>query len=64
MGENEEMTKVPRSILEEIMEKTFQKLDDKEDFDNELIFELRKLALEGSFLDEERLISILKGVSP
>ena len=58
------MNKVPRSILEEIQEETHQKLKDNEDFDSELISELKKVKLPGNTSTEQKLISILRGESP
>lgn len=63
MGEKEEINNVPQSILEEILEYTFQKLEDSNDFDSKLIFKLQKLASEDSIREIE-LISILRGESP
>lgn len=36
MGANNEKTEAPLSILEEIMNETFQKLEDNDDFDSEI----------------------------
>jgi hypothetical protein len=49
MGENEGIYKAPTSTLEQILDKTFKKLDTGEDFNSELLLELRKLASDGSF---------------
>ena len=62
MGEKEEINNVPKSILEEILEYTFQKLEDNNDFDSKLILKLKKLASEDSIREIE-LISTLRGES-
>jgi hypothetical protein len=64
MGKKEEVNKVPQSILEEIMDETFQKLEDNENFDSNLILELQKLTSEGNLQNEKLLLSILRGESP
>ncbi|MDI9436385.1 MAG: hypothetical protein QM396_10355 [Euryarchaeota archaeon] len=64
MGENEETSKAPTSILDQILDETFQKLRNREDFDSEILLELRRLASEGSLQDDKRLTSILKGDLP
>ncbi|HHY00177.1 MAG TPA: hypothetical protein GX531_02205 [Methanothermobacter sp.] len=64
MGENEETSKAPTSILDQIIDETFQKLRNREDFDSEILLELHKLASEGSLQDDKRLTSILKGDLP
>lgn len=64
MGENEETSKAPTSILDQIIDETFQKLRNREDFDSEILLELRKLASEGSLQDDKGLTSILKGDFP
>ncbi len=58
------MNNVPKSILDEILDETFQKLENGENFDSELLLELRKLASEGSFQNDKLLTSILKGEIP
>jgi hypothetical protein len=64
MGEKEEISKAPTSILDQILDETFQKLENSEDFDSELLLELRKLASEGSLQNDKLLTSILKGDLP
>lgn len=64
MGEKEEINKAPTAIMDQILDETFQKLDEKEDFDSEILLELRKNRSEGLFPDEKRLISILRGDHP
>ena len=64
MGENEEISKAPTSILDQILDETFQKLENTEDFDSELLLELRKLASERSLQNDKLLTSILKGDLP
>lgn len=64
MGESEDISKAPTSILDQILDETFQKLRNKEDFDSELILKLRKLASNGSLQDDKLLTSILKGDLP
>ena len=63
MGENRKMSKAPQSILDEIMDKTFHKLEDNKDFNSELILKLQKLTLECNLQNEKLLISILRGES-
>jgi len=63
MGENKEKTKASQSILDEIMSETFQKLDDNEDFDSEIVLELRNLFSEDSMPNDKSMISILRGDS-
>lgn len=63
MGENKEMTKAPQSILGDILDETFQKLEDEDDFNNEIVFQLKCLASEDSLLNESKLIAILRGES-
>jgi len=58
------MSKAPQSILDEIMDQTFHKLEDNKDFDSELILKLQKLTFEGNLQDEKLLLSILRGESP
>lgn len=64
MGENEEMNKAPQSILEEILDETFRRLEANEDFDSKLILELQKLSSEGNIQNEKLLLSTLRGDSP
>lgn len=64
MGEKEENSKAPTSILDQILDKTFQKLEKSEDFDSEILIEIRKLAADGSLQDDKHLTSILKGDHP
>jgi len=64
MGEKEEISKASTSILDQILDETFQKLENSEDFDSELLLELRKLASEGSLQNDKLLTSILKGDLP
>ncbi len=64
MGENDEISKAPTSILDQILDETFQKLKNIEDFNSELIFELKKINLPGNTSTERKLISILRGESP
>ena len=64
MGENEDIFKAPTSILDQILDETFQKLQNKEDFDSEFISELKKVQLPGNTSTEQKLISILRGESP
>lgn len=61
MEKNKENSKAPTSILDQILDETFQKLESREDFDSELLLELRKLASEGSLQNDKLLTSILKG---
>lgn len=63
MGENRKENKAPQSILEEIMDETFQRLEANEDFDSKLILELQKLSSEGNIQNEKLLLSILRGDS-
>lgn len=63
MGENKEMTKAPQSILGDILDETFQKLEDEDDFNNEIVSQLKSLASEDSLLNESKLIAILRGES-
>lgn len=64
MGENNEKTEAPLFILEEIMNETFQKLEENEDFDSELILKLKGFVFEDSLQKESKLITILRGESP
>ena len=64
MGENKEISKAPTSLLDQILDETFQKLENREDFDPELLLELLKLASEGSLQNDKILTSILKGDLP
>lgn len=64
MGETEKNSKAPTSILDQILDETFQKLENREDFDSELLLELRKLASERSLQNDKLLTSILKGDLP
>jgi hypothetical protein len=64
LGENDEISKAPASILDQILDETFQKLENIEDFDSELISELKKVKLPGNTSTEQKLISILRGESP
>lgn len=64
MGEKEETNKAPQSILEEILDETFRKLEANEDFDSKLILELQKLSSEGNIQNEKILLSILRGDLP
>lgn len=63
MGDNEEISKAPTSILDQILDETFQKLEKGENFDSELLLDLRKLGSDGSLTDEKHLIAILRGDS-
>ncbi|MGI6481950.1 MAG: hypothetical protein ACOX08_01570 [Methanobacterium sp.] len=58
------MPEAPQSILDEILDKTFHKLEDNKDFNSELLLELRKLASDESLQDDKFLTSILKGDLP
>ena len=64
MGENEKLNKAPQSILEKILNETFQKLEDNDNFDSKLISELRKVKLPGNTSTAQKLIVILRGESP
>lgn len=64
MGEKDRISKAPTSILDQILDETFQKLENIEDFDSELISELKKVKLPGKNSTERKLISILQGESP
>lgn len=64
MRENEKRAKAPQSILEEILDETFRRLEDNEDFDSKLILELQKLSSEGNIQNEKLLLSTLRGDSP
>ena len=63
MGENKEITKAPQSILGDILDETFQKLEDEDDFNNEIVYQLKYLASEDSLQNESKLIAILRGES-
>ncbi|WP_292613417.1 hypothetical protein [Methanobacterium sp. BAmetb5] len=58
------MVQAPQSILEEILDETFEKLSENQDFDPELILKLEKIMNNGSSLDVKRLITVLSGGSP
>lgn len=58
------MIKAPQSILEEILDETFQKLEENEDFDFRLIIKLKNVDLPGNASTEQELISILRGEPP
>lgn len=62
MGETK-INKTPQSILDEILNETYQKLEDDENFDSELILKLKKVKLPGNVSSENKLISILRGES-
>lgn len=64
MGENEKNSKAPTSILDQILDETYQKMENIEDFDSELISKLKKVQLPGNTSTEQKLISILRGESP
>lgn len=64
MRENEKRAKAPQSILEEILDETFRRLEANEDFDSKLILELQKLSSEGNIQNEKLLLSTLRGDSP
>ena len=64
MVEKEKLNKAPQSILEKILNETFQKLEDYDNFDSKLISELRKVKLPGNTSTEQKLIVILRGESP
>jgi len=48
MGAYKKTNKVPQSILDEIIDETFKKVNNNKDFDSELILELQKLNSEGN----------------
>lgn len=52
--------KAPQSVLDQILVKTLKHLEE-DGFEAETMAQLRDLASEGSILDEEQLIFILKG---
>lgn len=58
------MGKTPQSILGQILNETFLKLEANEDFDSDLILELQKLTSESDVLNDKLLLSILRGDSP
>lgn len=62
-GGSEVKNKAPQSIIAEILGITFQKLENREDFDSELIFKLKKVKFPGNVSTENKLISILRGES-
>ena len=64
MGEKEKLNKTPQSILGKILNETFQKLEDNDNFDSKLISELRKVKLPGNTSTAQKLIVILRGESP
>lgn len=64
MGEKEKLNKAPQSILDKILHETFQKLDDNDNFDFELMSELKRVKLPGNTSSEQKLTSILRCESP
>ena len=63
MGENKEKNEAPLSILDEIMNETFQKLEDCPDFHQEMVSKLKNLDSDDTLQNESKLISILRGES-
>ncbi|AUB56332.1 hypothetical protein BK007_10110 [Methanobacterium subterraneum] len=64
MGEEKEISKVSASILDQILEETFVKLKNMEEFGSELVFEIKKVELPGNSSTEQKIITILRGESP
>jgi hypothetical protein len=62
MNENGEK-RAPQSILEEILDETFRRLEANEDFDFTLILELQKLTSGDNIQNEKLLLSTLRGDS-
>lgn len=64
MGKEKEISKVSASILDQILEETFVKLKNMEEFSSELVFEIKKVELPGNSSTEQKIITILRGESP
>lgn len=64
MGEEKEISKVSASILDQILEETFVKLKNMEEFGSELVFEIKNVELPGNSSTEQKIITILRGESP
>ena len=63
MGENKEKNEAPLSILEEIINETFQKLENYPDFHQEMVSKLKSLDSDDTLQNESKLIAILRGES-
>lgn len=61
MRKNMENIKAPQSILEEILEEMFQKLEREDEFNIETINKLRDLADADSLIKGDNLLELLRG---